>query len=171
MEFPRREYWSGLPFPSPGDLPTQGLNLGLWHCSQILFSFSGKVYCARRGTFQSFLAAAFLMVAGTSLSSSLHLSMDASPHPFLDQLEGPLVLGDSEQLSGPPFIRGETTRLAGRVPHELGVFGEAPAAAATCLGLLASLVTLGPLLRPTAPGSTEPWLARIRGPCGPCCPC
>ena len=21
MEFPRQEYWSGLPFPSPGDLP------------------------------------------------------------------------------------------------------------------------------------------------------
>ena len=21
MEFPRQEYWSGLPFPTPGDLP------------------------------------------------------------------------------------------------------------------------------------------------------
>ena len=27
MEFCRQEYWSGLPFPSSGDLPTQGLNL------------------------------------------------------------------------------------------------------------------------------------------------
>ena len=26
MEVPRQEYWSGLLFPSPGDLPTQGLN-------------------------------------------------------------------------------------------------------------------------------------------------
>ena len=25
--FPRQEYWSGLPFPSPGDLPTQGSNI------------------------------------------------------------------------------------------------------------------------------------------------
>ena len=25
MEFSRQEYWSGLPFPSPGDLPSQGL--------------------------------------------------------------------------------------------------------------------------------------------------
>ena len=25
MEFPRQEYWSGLPFPSPGDLPDPGL--------------------------------------------------------------------------------------------------------------------------------------------------
>ena len=26
---PGQEYWSGLPFPSPGDLPIQGLNPGL----------------------------------------------------------------------------------------------------------------------------------------------
>ena len=25
MEFFRREYWSGLPFPSPGDLPDPGI--------------------------------------------------------------------------------------------------------------------------------------------------
>ena len=25
MEFPRQEYWSGLPFPSPGDVPNPGI--------------------------------------------------------------------------------------------------------------------------------------------------
>ena len=25
MGFSRQEYWSGLPFPSPGDLPNQGI--------------------------------------------------------------------------------------------------------------------------------------------------
>ena len=25
MGFPRQEYWSGLPFPSPGDLPHLGI--------------------------------------------------------------------------------------------------------------------------------------------------
>ena len=25
MEFSRPEYWSGLPFPSPGDLPNPGI--------------------------------------------------------------------------------------------------------------------------------------------------
>ena len=25
MEFPRQEYWSALPFPSPGDLPDPGI--------------------------------------------------------------------------------------------------------------------------------------------------
>ena len=28
MGFPRQEYWSGLPFPSPGDLPNPGIKLG-----------------------------------------------------------------------------------------------------------------------------------------------
>ena len=28
MEFSRQEYWSGLPFPSPGDLPNSGTEPG-----------------------------------------------------------------------------------------------------------------------------------------------
>ena len=28
MEFFRQEYWSGLPFPSPGDLANPGIKLG-----------------------------------------------------------------------------------------------------------------------------------------------
>ena len=28
MGFPRQEYWSGLPFPSPGDLPDPGIESG-----------------------------------------------------------------------------------------------------------------------------------------------
>ena len=28
MEFSRQEYWSGVPFPSPGDLPNPGIELG-----------------------------------------------------------------------------------------------------------------------------------------------
>ena len=40
MEFSRQEYWSGLPFSSPGIFPTQGLNLGLLHCRQILYHLS-----------------------------------------------------------------------------------------------------------------------------------
>ena len=29
MGFPRQEYWSGLPFPSLGDLPDPGIKLSL----------------------------------------------------------------------------------------------------------------------------------------------
>ena len=37
MGFSRQEYWSGLPFPSPGDLPNPGIELVLPHCGQTLF--------------------------------------------------------------------------------------------------------------------------------------
>ena len=42
MEFPRQEYWSGLPFPSPGIVPTQGSNPALLHCRQILYCLSHR---------------------------------------------------------------------------------------------------------------------------------
>ena len=37
LGFSRQEYWSGLPFPSPGIFPTQGLNAGLLHWGWILY--------------------------------------------------------------------------------------------------------------------------------------
>ena len=40
MGFSRQEYWNGLPFPSPGDLPTQESNPGLLHYRQILYRLS-----------------------------------------------------------------------------------------------------------------------------------
>ena len=33
MRFPRKEYWNGLPFPPPGDLPNPGSN---WHLLQVI---------------------------------------------------------------------------------------------------------------------------------------
>ena len=40
MGFSRQEYWSGLPFPSPGNFPTHGSNPGLPHCRQTLYHLS-----------------------------------------------------------------------------------------------------------------------------------
>ena len=37
MGFPRQEYGSGLPFPSPEDLPNPGIEPHLLHCRQILY--------------------------------------------------------------------------------------------------------------------------------------
>ena len=37
LGFSRQEYWTRLPFPSPGIFPIQGLNSGLPHCRQILY--------------------------------------------------------------------------------------------------------------------------------------
>ena len=41
MGFSRQEHWSGLPFPSPGDLPDPGIkpmSLCLLNCRQIPYS-------------------------------------------------------------------------------------------------------------------------------------
>ena len=35
MGFPRQEYWSGLPFPSPGDLPHPGIK-PRWQADSLL---------------------------------------------------------------------------------------------------------------------------------------
>ena len=43
----RQIYWSGLPFPSPGDLPTQGSNLCFLRCRRILYHLSNQA-CNRR---------------------------------------------------------------------------------------------------------------------------
>ena len=55
MGFPRQEYWSGLPFPFPGDLPTPGIKRGppalagrCFTCVcvyRIFFQNHLKVYC------------------------------------------------------------------------------------------------------------------------------
>ena len=42
MGFSRQEYWSGLPFPSPGDLPDPGLNPSLPQCGRILYQLNHK---------------------------------------------------------------------------------------------------------------------------------
>ena len=43
MEFSRQEYWKGLPFPLQRIFPTQGSNLGLLHCRQILYHLSHHI--------------------------------------------------------------------------------------------------------------------------------
>ena len=41
MGFPRQEYWSGLPFPSPGDLPDPGIETA-WLVDSLLLSHQGS---------------------------------------------------------------------------------------------------------------------------------
>ena len=42
MGFPRQEYWSGLPFPPPGDLPDPGIEPG----SPASPALEGRVFTA-----------------------------------------------------------------------------------------------------------------------------
>ena len=48
MGFPRQAYWSGLPFPSPGDLPNPGLNPCLlhWQVGSLPVAPPGKQFAA-----------------------------------------------------------------------------------------------------------------------------
>ena len=45
MEFSKQEYWSGLPFPSPGDLPNPGIEPGSpsFQADALTFEPPGKV--------------------------------------------------------------------------------------------------------------------------------
>ena len=47
MGFPRQEYWSGLPFPSPGDLAGSGIKprLLLWQADSLLLSHLRTPLC------------------------------------------------------------------------------------------------------------------------------
>ena len=45
MEFSRKEYWSRLPFPSPGDLGTQGSNLSILQMESLPSEPLGKPKC------------------------------------------------------------------------------------------------------------------------------
>ena len=40
MEFSRQEYWNGLSFPSPGDLPNPGIEPRSPHCRQTFYRLS-----------------------------------------------------------------------------------------------------------------------------------
>ena len=63
----QHKYWSGLPLPTPGDLPDWGLNLCLLHCRQILYHWApGEAF--------------FTVVLPTSGSGSPN-SFSTSSHP------------------------------------------------------------------------------------------
>ena len=62
MGFPRQEYWSGLPFPSPGDLPKPGIKprSPAWQVDSLPLSLGSPmpgryVYLINVGSFLSFL--------------------------------------------------------------------------------------------------------------------
>ena len=50
MGLPRQDCWSGLPSPLPGDLPSQGSNLGLlhWQAGSLPLSHRGSPSCELR---------------------------------------------------------------------------------------------------------------------------
>jgi len=60
MEFPRQEYWSGLPFPSPGDLPYPGIK----PASLMSLALAGRFFTAEPPEKLSFLIGLLLKPRG-----------------------------------------------------------------------------------------------------------
>ena len=57
MKFSRQEYWSGLPFPSPGDLPDPGIEPGspALQADTLPSEPPGNIYAVISAAFSSFL--------------------------------------------------------------------------------------------------------------------
>ena len=70
MGFPRQEYWSGLPFPSPGDLPDLGIKLmspalkGGFFTTEPLVCGSPQYVTLDK--FLDFLSLSFFMLGGSN---------------------------------------------------------------------------------------------------------
>ena len=80
--FSRQEYWSGLPFPSPGDLLTQGSNLGLLRCKQILYCLSYQEEVLLRTTI--YVNPSKLMEASSGqCKTAFSFQMDSLPNVIL----------------------------------------------------------------------------------------
>ena len=89
--FPRQEYWSELPFPSPGDLPDPGIKLHLLlrQVDSLLLSYpymtTGKTIALTRQTFVGkvmsllFNILSTLVIAFLSRSNHLLISWLQSP--------------------------------------------------------------------------------------------
>ena len=83
MGLPRQEYWSGLPFPSPGDLPDSGRHI-LYHCATYSFikrwNLPGGLDCQEAGA-----TAQMKCSCGCESSFTLYFSPvrgdDCSHHP------------------------------------------------------------------------------------------
>ena len=80
MEFSRQEYWSGLPFPPPGDL-TQGSNLWLLHllhCREILYRWAWKGYTDERLLLNHTKTPGFLASGGEEFNPGPETRLDRS---------------------------------------------------------------------------------------------
>ena len=85
MGFSRQEYWSGLPFPSPGHLANPGVEPGLPHCRQTLYRLSHLPLNVHVS--QSSMSLCIIFLKDNSLLYNF------SPHPFaIESLDWPLPL-------------------------------------------------------------------------------
>ena len=83
MGFPRQEYWSGLPFPSPGDLPDPGNQSDL-QANSLLLSHQGLCFFHWKCfSFQIYLSKFKLLWKDVLPPSLMNLYLGASTPHFL----------------------------------------------------------------------------------------
>ena len=81
MEFFRQEYWGGLLFPSPGDLPNPGIEPGSLHCRQTLYHLSHQGSPIQFSSVQS-LSRVRLFATSWTVAPQAPRSMGLSRHEY-----------------------------------------------------------------------------------------
>ena len=84
MEFSRQEYWSGLPFPPPGDLPDPGIEpISLEFQVVFFFFFTTEPTGKPRGGILLFKKLMFQLSVILGKSEALHRLGEGAPSSFL----------------------------------------------------------------------------------------
>ena len=96
MEFCRQEYWSGLPFPSPGDLPDPGIEA----VSPALQADSLPAEPSARGSRVRYILASYLFHFGHMLLLFLFFNIDYILFAVCYILVSYLGMWDLSSLSG-----------------------------------------------------------------------
>ena len=102
MVFPKQEYWSGLPFPSLGDLPNLGIkpaSLAL-EADSLLLSHQGSLCFPvplffRLGSYGYMWIVAITLLASYLPPTSYDLII---PPPYSKPLEAPFILGYNAEV-------------------------------------------------------------------------
>ena len=76
MEFSRPAYRSGQPFPSPGDLPSPGIEPALLRCRRILYQLSYGASTCIKGSVRNYWTSELLGIIVVPFFNSLCLVED-----------------------------------------------------------------------------------------------
>ena len=94
MEFSRQEYWSGLPFPTPGIFPTKGLNPHLLHWQVGFFYYCTTWEAPNRWAWQKELIPANLEYVKSSTNVAVNSCATIRMEKLLYQTSSRPVLID-----------------------------------------------------------------------------